>query len=147
VGDPTAPVLRLFTWGGQVGALGIIVLLATASVAVIAFFVRRGAARAQVVVIVCSGLAAAALLTIIVITVRDFDVLLGSDPDSPLAWILPGIVGVTVLVGVAYGLFLRFAHREVHARIGMGNEVYQIEKARSAGSGVAESGAEAGSVS
>ena len=140
VGDPTAPVLRLFTWGGQVGALGIIVLLATASVAVIAFFVRRGAVRAQAVRIVCSALAAASLLVIIFITVRDFDVLLGSDPDSPLAWILPGIVGATVVIGLAYGLFLRAAQPDVHARIGMGNEVYQIEKARNAETG-AETGA------
>ena len=46
-GDPTAPVLHLFTWLGNVGALGVILLMAAASVAVIAFFVRRGAARAQ----------------------------------------------------------------------------------------------------
>ena len=146
VGDPTAPVLRLFTWGGQVGALGIIVLLATASVAVIAFFVRRGAARAQAVRIACSALAAAALLVIIFISVRDFDVLLGSDPDSPLLWILPGIVAATVAGGLAYGLYLRAARPEVHSGIGMGNEVYQIEQARNAETG-AEAGAGAGSVS
>lgn len=132
-GDPTAPVLRLFTWSGQVGALGIIVLLATASAAVIAFFVRRGAARAQAPRIVCSALAAVALLVIMVITVRDFDILLGSSPDSPLAWILPGVVGVTVVLGVGYGLFLRVAHPEVHAAIGMGNEAFRIERARETG--------------
>lgn len=41
-GDPTAPVLHLFTWGGNVGALGVILLMATASLAVIVFFARRG---------------------------------------------------------------------------------------------------------
>lgn len=46
-GDPTAPVLKLFTWGGNVGALGIILLMAAASLAVIVFFVRRGAAGAR----------------------------------------------------------------------------------------------------
>lgn len=46
-GDPTAPVLKLFTWGGNVGALGIILLMAAASLAVIVFFVRRGAAGAD----------------------------------------------------------------------------------------------------
>jgi hypothetical protein len=96
--------------------------------------------------IACSALAAAALLVIIFITVRDFDVLLGSDPDSPLLWILPGIVGATVVVGLAYGLYLRAARPEVHSGIGMGNEVYQIEQARNAETG-AEAGAGAGSVS
>lgn len=41
-GDPTAPVLHLFTWMGSVGALGVTVLMAASSAAVIAFFVRRG---------------------------------------------------------------------------------------------------------
>ncbi len=43
-GDPTAPVLHLFTWGGNIGALGVIVLMAIASLSVVVFFVRRGAA-------------------------------------------------------------------------------------------------------
>ncbi|MFC7467292.1 APC family permease [Actinomadura keratinilytica] len=58
VGDPTAPVLRMFTWMGNVGALGIIVLMAAASLAVIVFFARRGAARAQLWRLLASGLAA-----------------------------------------------------------------------------------------
>ena len=62
VGDPTAPVLHLFTWMGNVGALGVIVLMAAASFAVIAFFVRRGAGRAQAPRLVASGLAGLALL-------------------------------------------------------------------------------------
>lgn len=131
-GDPTAPVLRLFTWMGQVGALAVMVLIAAASIAVIAFFVRRGAGRAQAWRIVCSGLAAAALLVIMVITVRDFDVLLGTDPGSPLRWILPGIVGAAVVVGLLHGLVLRRARPRTHARIGLGNEVFQIEQTRAA---------------
>ena len=78
IGDPTAPVLHLFTWMGNVGALGVILLMAAASFAVIAFFVKRGAGRAQARRLVASGLAGIALLSIAVYTVKDFDVLVGS---------------------------------------------------------------------
>ncbi|MFE6040311.1 APC family permease [Streptomyces sp. NPDC056452] len=129
VGDPTAPVLHLFTWMGNVGALGVILLMAAASFAVIAFFVRRGAGRAQAPRLVASGLAGIALLAIAVFTVRDFDVLVGSGPGSVLNWLLPGVIGVALVGGLVYGAVLRSTKPEVHARIGLGNEAFQLEKA------------------
>ena len=131
-GDPTAPVLHLFTWMGNVGALGIILLMAAASFSVIAFFTRRGAARAQAARIVSAALAGLALLAITVFTVKDFGVLLGADPGSPLSWILPGVVGAAVVVGLGYGLVLKAVRPRVHARIGLGNEAFQLERAAEA---------------
>ncbi|WP_367131622.1 MULTISPECIES: APC family permease [Streptomyces] len=131
-GDPTAPVLRLFTWSGNVGALGIIVLMAAASAAVIAFFVRRGAARAQAPRLVASGVAGAALLVIAGYAVKDFDVLLGADPGSPLRWILPGTIGAAVVAGIGYGIVLKYVRPGVHGTIGLGNEAFQLEKAAAA---------------
>ncbi|MGA4847897.1 APC family permease [Streptomyces sp. G5(2025)] len=130
-GDPTAPVLQLFTWGGNIGALGVILLMATASVAVIVFFARRGAARAQAWRIAASALAAAALLVIAAYTVKDFDVLVGAGPDSALSWALPGIIFLAAVVGVTYGAILRSRNPAAHARIGLGNEAFQLEKASS----------------
>ncbi|MFJ9177439.1 APC family permease [Streptomyces sp. NPDC102360] len=127
-GDPTAPVLHLFTWGGNVGALGVILLMATASLAVIVFFARRGAAAAQAWRLVASGVAGLALLVIAVYTVKDFDVLVGSGPDSPLNWILPGIIALAAVAGGAYGLFLRRKAPQTHARIGLGNEAFQLDQ-------------------
>ncbi|MEV0039602.1 APC family permease [Streptomyces sp. NPDC050804] len=129
VGDPTAPVLRLFTWMGNVGALGVIVLMAAASFAVIVFFVRRGAGRPQAPRLAASALAGLALVAIAVYTVKDFDVLVGAGPGSSLSWVLPGIILLALLGGVVYGLVLRSARPEVHARIGLGNEAFQLEKA------------------
>ncbi|MZD03637.1 amino acid permease [Streptomyces sp. SID5785] len=127
-GDPTAPVLHLFTWGGNVGALGVILLMATASLAVIVFFVRRGAAGAQVWRLVSSAVAGLALLVIAGYTIKDFDVLVGSGPDSALNWILPGVIALAALAGIAYSLLLRSRNPEAHARIGLGNEAFQLEK-------------------
>ncbi|NUR24436.1 MAG: APC family permease, partial [Catenulispora sp.] len=116
VGDPTAPVLRLFTWAGNVGALGVVLLMCTAAVAVIAFFVKRGAARVQGWRLITSGLAALALGTIFVYSVKDFAVLLGANPGHGLRWILPGIIALAAAIGLVYGAVLRSRQPEVHAR-------------------------------
>lgn len=128
-GDPTAPVLHLFTWMGSVGALGVTVLMAAASVSVVVFFVRRGAAAAQFWRLAATGLAVLALLSIVVYTVKDFDVLIGAGPGSSLSWALPGVIALALVVGVAQGLVLRSRRPEAHARIGLGNEAFQLEKA------------------
>ncbi|MEV5981571.1 APC family permease [Streptomyces sp. NPDC052114] len=130
-GDPTAPVLHLFTWGGNIGALGVILLMATASIAVIVFFARRGAARAQAWRITASALAAAGLLVIAGYTVKDFDVLVGAGEGSVLSWVLPGIIVAAAVIGVVHGAVLRSRNPEAHARIGLGNEAFQLEKASS----------------
>lgn len=130
-GDPTVPVLHLFTWLGNIGALGVIVLMAAASLSVVVFFVRRGAAGAQAWRLVTSALAGIALLVIAGYTVKDFDVLVGSGPGSSLSWVLPGIIGLALVVGLVQGLFLRARSPEAHARIGLGNEAFQLDKAAS----------------
>jgi len=129
VGDPTEPVLHLFTWAGNIGALGVILLMAAASVSVIVFFVRRGAAAAQARRLVTSALAAAALLVIAGYTVKDFDILVGAGPDSALSWVLPGIIGLALVVGLVQGLVLRSRSPEAHARIGLGNEAFRLDEA------------------
>lgn len=123
------PVLDLFTWLGNVGALGIIVLMTAALVAVISFFVRRGAARAQAWRLAASGTAVAAFLVIIWYAVTDFYVLLGADPGTPLRWALPGVVAAAALGGAVIGVVLRVRRPWVHARIGLGNEAFQMERA------------------
>ncbi|GGW57941.1 APC family permease [Streptomyces caelestis] len=130
-GDPTAPVLQLFTWFGNIGALGVIVLMAAASLSVVVFFVRRGAAGAQAWRLVTSALAGLALLVIAGYTVKDFEVLVGAGPGSSLSWVLPGVIGLALAAGLALGLVLRARAPEKHARIGLGNEAFQLEKAAS----------------
>ncbi|AXE25735.1 amino acid permease [Streptomyces globosus] len=129
VGDPTAPVLHLFTWMGSVGALGVTLLMSAASFAVIAFFVRRGTAGAQLWRLVAAGLAGTALLGIAVYTVKDFGVLVGAGEGSVLGWLLPAVIGLAAVGGLAYGAVLRVRRPEVHARIGLGNEAFRLDQA------------------
>ena len=128
-GDPTAPVLHLFTWFGSVGALGVTLLMVGASASVIVFFARRGSASAQAWRLVTSAVAGLALLVIVGYTVKDFDVLVGSGPDSVLAWLLPSIIGMALVVGLVHGLLMRSRRPQAHARIGLGNEAFQLDKA------------------
>ncbi|MFJ3928066.1 APC family permease [Streptomyces sp. NPDC090022] len=131
-GDPTTPVLHLFTWMGSVGALGVTLLMAAASFAVIAFFVRRGTAGAQIWRLVAAGAAGLALLAIAVYTVKDFGVLVGAAEGSALPWVLPGIIGTAAVLGLAYGAVLRARKPEVHAHIGLGNEAFRLDQAATA---------------
>ncbi|GAB2855959.1 APC family permease [Streptomyces deserti] len=129
VGDPTAPVLHLFTWMGSLGALGVAVLMAAASVSVVVFFVRRGAVATQFWRLAASGLAVVGLLFIVVYTVKDFDILIGAGPDSSLSWMLPGVIALALAAGLLQGAVMRSRRPETHARIGLGNEAFQLEKA------------------
>lgn len=133
-GDPTAPILQLFTWTGNIGALAVTVLMAVASVSVVVFFVRRGAAGAQFWRLAASGLATVALAVIVGYTIKDFDILVGAGADSQLDWMLPGIVALALVVGLLQGLIMRSRNPEAHARIGLGNEAFQLEKASETGS-------------
>ncbi|RSS57709.1 APC family permease [Streptomyces sp. WAC06614] len=128
-GDPTVPVGHLFTWMGSVGALGVTLLMATASFAVIAFFVRRGSAGAQLWRLLAAGAAGIALLVIVGYTVKDFGVLVGAAQGSVLNWLLPALIGAAAVGGLAYGAVLRARRPEVHARIGLGNEAFRLEQA------------------
>ncbi|MEV4192662.1 APC family permease [Streptomyces toxytricini] len=128
-GDPTAPVLHLFTWMGSVGALGVTLLMSAASFAVIAFFVRRGTAGAQLWRLAAAGLAGTALLGIAVYTVKDFGVLVGAGEGSVLGWMLPAVIGLAAVGGLVYGAVLRVRRPEVHARIGLGNEAFRLDQA------------------
>ncbi|GAB2621088.1 APC family permease [Streptomyces capparidis] len=123
------PVLDLFSWMGNVGALGVILLMAATSVAVIVFFGRRGVARALAWRLGTAVLSAILLSGIFALAVAKFDVMLGSDPDSPLRWVLPGLIVAAAVLGLAYGVLLRSRRPEVHARIGLGNEAFQLERA------------------
>lgn len=127
IGDPTAPVLRLFTWMGNIGALGIMLLMAVSCLAVIVFFVRRGAARAQRWRLAASAVAGVALCTIATYTVKDFGVLLASESGALPLWVLPGVIVLAALTGLLQGVVLRTVRPDLHAHIGLGNQAFQPE--------------------
>jgi len=92
------PILALFSWLTGVGTLAIIGVMAAASFAVVAFFMRQGMARVKPLSLVIAPIAAGILLTILfVFTVVRFDVLTG--PLNAMTIILPLLIPVFAIAG------------------------------------------------
>ncbi|MEE6259064.1 APC family permease [Plantactinospora sonchi] len=114
------PVFDLFTWLSGVAAVGVVLLMALTSAAVVGFFRRRPESGVNVWQrTLAPGLATVLLLGLLVVLVVDFDALLAPG-DSPLAWLLPGLVAIVGLLGLGWGLVLRSHRPAVYAAIGRG---------------------------
>jgi amino acid transporter len=95
--------------------LGVILLQAIASLAIVAYFRRH--ARTQVwSCLIAPALGAAGLVTAVVLVMRNFPTL--TSVDDPLLNGLPAVYPVLGAVGVAYGLWLRHRRPLTYAGIG-----------------------------
>lgn len=116
------PVLTLFTWLTNLGAFGLVLLMALVSVAVLGFF-RRDARDVGVGSRVVAPLVSlAALGTVWALILANWDVLLGQAETTPTSFILPAAILVPSAGAVLWGFWLRRARPEVYARIGHGAE-------------------------
>ena len=116
------PVVTLFTWLTNTGALGLVLLMAVVSLAVIGYFRRDprdvgGGSR-----LVAPILAFLALSTVLVLIVANFNVLLGQEESTATTFVLPGLIAVAGIAGVAWALVLRSRRPDVYRRIGHGAE-------------------------
>ncbi|WP_415855868.1 APC family permease [Sinomonas sp. G460-2] len=121
--DPLYPVLTLFTWLTNAGAMGLVLLMAIVSAAVVGFFRRRrGLAAGAWSAVVAPSIGAVALAVIFGLIVANFDVLLGQTEASPVSFVLPALIIVPGLAGAVWALRLRSASPDVYRRIGHGEE-------------------------
>ena len=114
------PMERLFFWLGTAGGLGIILLLAATSVAVIAFFARDARGENLWRRLGAPALAAILLATIAVLAIQHFAILLGVAPGDPAAWALPASYAAVGAAGLCWGLILRARRPAIYATIGLG---------------------------
>jgi amino acid transporter len=114
------PMADLFFWLGTTGGLGIIVLLAATSAAVIVFFGRDLRGENLWRRLIAPALAALALAGIAVLAVQNYAILLGVRPGAVAAWALPAAYGAVAVTGLAWALVLRARRPQVYARIGLG---------------------------
>jgi amino acid transporter len=111
------PVLALFTWLTNLGTLAVIVLMAASSVAVIAFFRRNPELERSVIrTLIAPAVAAVALLAVVYYATSKFDLLIGN--EGVLAWLLPALLPVSALVGIAAALQLRGRSPALYAQMG-----------------------------
>ncbi len=85
------PLVQLFFWGGTSGALGVLVLIASTSIAVIVFFAKNPSGESLWHRVIAPAIATVALLAIVYLALDNFATLLGVAPDHVLAWLIPVI--------------------------------------------------------
>ena len=118
------PVLTLFTWLTTLGAVGVILLMALASFAVVRFFQRHPEFEEGAYARSIAPMIAGVLLSIMfIVALLNFNVLITSSTDAPLdskSIILPGLIIVAGLAGLALGSWLKSSKPDVYAGIGEG---------------------------
>jgi amino acid transporter len=114
------PLFWVFAWLTTIGGLGVLILMWSASFAVLAFFVRnRGREnvwRAQIAPFIAFVL----LSAVLGVTVIGFGELLQVSGDSPFQWLVPVAYCGVALIGVVWALAMRAARPEAYAAIGRG---------------------------
>jgi amino acid transporter len=118
-----SPMTGLFFAGGTTGGLGILLLLALTSVAVIAYFWRDAGGESIWNRLIAPALAAVMLTGLAVLAVGNYGTLLGVAAGSPATWALPGAFGVLAVLGVTWGLVLRVRRPGIYRTIGLGAHV------------------------
>jgi amino acid transporter len=117
------PVLALFTWLTQLGTLAIIVLMAIASFAVVAFFAgNRGLDDNPLRTTVAPIVGGVAMTAVAIYAASQFGLLIGN-PASPLRWLLPALIVVAAVAGVGTALALRSRSPQLYAQMGRHRDV------------------------
>ena len=110
----------LFFGGGTMGGLGVMILLAVTSAAVIRFFGPHPRRREPLGADDRPGPVRPAAGAAIVLAIMHFGTLLGTGPGNPAAWLLPSAFGAAAVGGLCWGAFLRARRPDVYATIGLG---------------------------
>jgi amino acid transporter len=115
------PLTGLFTWVSTLAAIGVMVLMALSSLAVIAYF-RRGAGDGESAWqrVWAPALGASTITVILVATVANLSKLLKAEAGSPLPWVLPGLVLVAAAAGLIWARVLKSSRPDVYQNIGVG---------------------------
>ncbi|MFD5866148.1 APC family permease [Agromyces sp. NPDC127015] len=119
---PLFPVVTLFNWLTNTGALGLVLLMAVVSLAVIGYFRRDPRDVGVGSRLVSPVLSFLALATVLVLIVLNFNVLLGQTDSDLTTFLLPALIVLAGVVGIVWGLVLRRRRPEVYRRIGHGAE-------------------------
>ena len=116
------PVLTMFTWLTNNGAMGLVLLMTIVSLAVIGFFRKTKHDAGIWTRLIAPSLGFLLLAAIFVLIVANFNVLLGQNETNALTFILPATLMVPGFVGVVWALLLRRRRPAVYRRIGHGEE-------------------------
>ncbi|KAM9866472.1 hypothetical protein ACIFOC_00676 [Leucobacter aridicollis] len=116
------PVLTMFTWLTNTGAMGLVMLMAVIAAAVIGFFARDRRGLGLWTTFVAPLVSGLLLAWVFVMIIANFHLQLGQEAPTAGTYVLPIVVACAGLAGVVWGLVLRAKRPEVYARIGRGTE-------------------------
>ena len=122
------PVLKLFTWLTNLGALGVVLLMAITSFAVVAYFRGRGESTWRT--LIAPIIAGVSLLVILVLGLANFNVLITGSTDAPtdsVSVILPIVLFGAGVIGMMAGAIMKRRVPECYVRIGQRTEVEKAE--------------------
>jgi amino acid transporter len=118
------PVLKLFTWLTNLGALGVLALMAMTSFAVVAYFRRESQPDVgRWAALYAPAIAGVALVVVLVLGVLNFNVLITGSTNAAtdtMTIVLPVILFGGGLLGLVVGAVLRSRKPAVYDRIGEG---------------------------
>ncbi|WP_231939743.1 APC family permease [Brevibacterium siliguriense] len=121
--DPLFPVVTLFTWLTNMGAFGLVLLMALTALAVVGFLCTKTGEYSLWTRVIAPGLSAVGLLALFVAIVINFNVLIGAEGTTILSWLLPAIVLVPGLIGTIWAVVLRSSSPGLYAGIGSGGSL------------------------
>ena len=121
--DPLFPVVTLFTWLTNMGAFGLVLLMALTALAVIGFLRSHVHEYSLWTRVIAPGISAIGLFVLFVAIIVNFNVLIGTEDTTVLSWLLPAIVFVPGLIGTVWAMTLRSNRPELYAGIGTGGSL------------------------
>jgi amino acid transporter len=116
------PVLTMFTWLTNTGAMGLVLLMGVIAIAVIGFFRKDRRGLGPWPTLIAPAISAVVLFTVFVLIVLNFDVLLGQTETTAATFVLPALLIVPGILGVVWGFSIRKRDPELYERIGHGIE-------------------------
>ncbi|WP_086831799.1 APC family permease [Streptomyces sp. NRRL B-24572] len=108
------PIGDLYAWFSGAATLGIILLMAATSLAVIGFFRRAGERQSVWRAVVAPAVAFLGLAWVVYLIVANFPLLVGTTEG---AWVIGGFVALSAVVGAVQALVLRSARPAVYERL------------------------------
>jgi amino acid transporter len=116
------PVVHLFYWIGTTGGFGVLTMLALTSIAVIAYFARDPRGEPAWRRLIAPALAGLLLIAMVILAANNYATLLGVQPGSAPARLLPAVFLVPALAGLVWAAVLRRRRQAVYQAIGLGAE-------------------------
>jgi amino acid transporter len=115
------PMITMFVWLSTIGAVCILLLLTASSLAARAYFASGGGARESALVRqVVPTVGGVVGVLVLVFMASNLSSLLGTPPGSSRPWLVVVLVAAAMMIGLAWGGWLRHARPQVYEQLGRG---------------------------